>query len=83
MKIEIVSNKGYLITEFELESNPFKVGEVISLSVSNYDKEFWNKKELKSDYRITRIEHFIKEEYMPNEKYKLHYCASVEVTQIK
>lgn len=82
MKIEIVNKEGELVTDFELETNPFKVGETISVSVSNYDKEFWNTKEVKGDYVIDKIEHFLRKDYQRNQKYYTSFCVSVEVTRL-
>ena len=57
MRIEIVTKDGGLITDFELEANPFKVGETLNVKVSNYNKEFWTASEVNSDYVIDKIEH--------------------------
>ena len=82
MKIEIVNKEGDLVTDFELETNPFKVGEAISVSVSNYDKEFWNTKEVKGDYVIDKIEYFLRKDYQRNQKCYTSFCVSVEVTKL-
>lgn len=82
MKIEIINKEGTLITTFELETNPFKVGETISINISNYDKEFWNTEEVKGDYMIDKIEHFLSRDYETNRKCYTSFCVSVEVTKL-
>lgn len=63
MKIEIVDNEGTLIADFDLEANPFKIGETININVNNYNKEFWNVDEVRGDYRIDKIEHFLRKDH--------------------
>ena len=82
MRIEIVNKEGDLITNFELESNPFKVGETISISVSNGDKSFWTVEEVKGDFIIEKIEHFLRKDYKFNEKYYTNFTVSIEVSKI-
>jgi hypothetical protein len=82
MKIEIIDNEGNLITDFELETNPFKVGETINISVHNYDKDFWTADEVFGEYKIVHIEHYFKKDYQRNKKIYDLFCLSVEVTKI-
>lgn len=82
MKIEIINKEGTLITTFELETNPFKVGETISINISNYDKEFWNIEEVRGDYMIDKIEHFLRKIYQRNQKCYTSFSVSVEVTKL-
>ncbi len=42
MKIEILNKQGELITDFELESNPFKIGETINIYASGGLMYIWN-----------------------------------------
>lgn len=82
MNIEIINKEGELITDYELESNPFKIGQTINISVSNYDKEFWNIKEVKGDFVIDKIEHFLRKDYRINQKCYTSFCVSIEVTKL-
>jgi len=87
MRIEIVSSEpvnreGELITNFELESNPFKVGETININVSNYNKLHWNVEEVKGDYFIVKIEHFLRKECLMNNKVSTSFTVSVEVRKL-
>jgi len=65
-----------------LVTNPFKVGETISINISNYDKEFWNTEEVKGDYVIDKIEHFLRNIYQRNQKCYTSFSVSVEVTKL-
>ena len=79
MIIEIVDKYGDLITDFELEANPFKVGEKINVKVSNYNKKFWTASEVSCEYVIHKIEHFLRKDYTLNEKISTTFSVSVEV----
>lgn len=83
MKIEIVNKKGTLIVGFDLESNPFKVGETINIKVENYKKDFWTVKEIYKEYRIDKLEHYMRKSYQFNETVSVSFVVSVEVTEIK
>ena len=61
MRIEIINREGGFITDFELESNPFKVGETLSVNVSNnctdkalYDCEFAKKSQVRNKELIDK-----------------------------
>jgi len=79
MRIEIVNKKGELITDFELESNPFKVGQTINVQVSNYDKTFWTVEEVGGDFIINKITHFLRTDYTKAQKVSTVFTVSVEV----
>lgn len=81
MTIEIVNMKGELVTEFILESNPFKIGEKVIITVANYDKEFWNTKEVFGEFRVENIEHFLRKDYLPNHTYSSVFVTSVKVSE--
>lgn len=83
MRIEIVNKQGVFITDFDLETNPFKIGEKIYIDVSNHDKEFWNINEVRGHYKIEKIEHYLRKDYSPNQKYNSVFVTSVEVSEIK
>ncbi len=81
MKIEIVNKSGNLITDFELESNPFTVGETIIISVSNHDKKFWNVEEARGEYKINKIEHFLRKDYNPSQEKGMMMTTMIQTTK--
>ena len=83
MNIEIINKEGNLITSYNMEAVPFKVGETIHITVSNYDKEFWTNEEVKGSYVVDKIEHYLRQDYLSNHKYSVSLCVSVEVTKVK
>lgn len=84
MTIEIVNKDGDLLTDFELESNPFKVGEIIDIRVWNYDKMFWNVKEINAKFIIEKIEHFLRQDYTaPKSSTTFHTTETVFTTSIQ
>lgn len=82
MHFEIINKEGNLITSFELESNPFKVGEFYYLTIHNHDPSFWDKAELNKKYKILNIEHFTRQIYSPNGKYHFAFTVSVTVEEV-
>lgn len=82
MKIEILNKQGELITDFELESNPFKIGETINITVSNHDKEYWNVPEIKGNFKIENVEHFIRKDYISMGRKSSLFVTSVEVSEV-
>ena len=82
MRIEIINHENELITDFEIESNPFKVGERINVQVSNYDKEFWTTEEVRGDYIVDEIEHFLRKTYTRTQKVSTVFSVSVKVTSV-
>ena len=82
MRIEIVNKEGDLITDFELEANPFKVGEMLNVKVSNYNKKFWTASEVSGDYIVNKIEHFLRKDYTLTEKISIVFSVSVEVSPV-
>lgn len=81
MRIEIVNKKGGLITDFELESNPFEIGQTINVNVSNYDKSFWKAEEVNGAFVINNIEHFLRKDYI-TQKISTLFTVSVEVSPV-
>ena len=79
MRIEIVNKEGELITDFELEANPFKVGETINVRVLNHDKSFWTAEEVIGDFVIEKIEHFVRKDYLNLQKISTIFTVSVQV----
>lgn len=82
MRIEIINHENKLITDFEIESNPFKVGERINVQVSNYDNEFWTTEEVRGDYIVDEIEHFLRKTYTRTQKVSTVFSVSVKVTPV-
>ena len=82
MRIEIVNKDGELVTDFELETNPFKVGETINVQVSNYDKSFWTTEEVRGDFVVEKIEHFLRKDYTRSQKVSTVFTTSVQVSPI-
>lgn len=83
MNIEIIeSGTENCIVSYNVESNPFKVGETIHVRITNLDKEFWDVKDLRSSFIINKIEHYYREDYQFNRKCSIQHTVSVEVTKI-
>ena len=82
MNFEIINTEGNEVTSFELESNPFKVGENLYINVSNNDFMFWNKEEINKKLEIIKIEHFSRQMYLPNQKYHFIFTVSVTVEEV-
>ena len=82
MRIEIVNKEGELVTDFELEANPFKVGETINVQVSNYDKSFWTAEEVRGNFVIEKIEHFVRKDYTRTQKVNTVFTVSVQVSPV-
>jgi hypothetical protein len=82
MRIEIVNKERKLVTDFELESNPFKVGEIINVKVSNHDKSFWTSEDFNEDFVIDKIEHFLRKDYTRAQKVSTVLTVSVEVSPV-
>jgi len=71
-----------LIDSFELESNPFKVGEFLNITVNNRNKKFWNKNELSKKFVIRDIEHFVRIDYL-NDSVNTVATVSVMVSEVE
>ena len=82
MIIEIVNKEGLLITNFDLQSNPFKVGEKINIKIRNYDKSFWTAEDFKGDFVIEEIQHFFKKSYTWSQKQHEDFIVSVQVSPL-
>jgi acyl dehydratase len=82
MRIEIVNKEGELVTDFELETNPFKTGETINVQVSNYDTSFWTTGEVRGDFVVEKIEHFLRKDYTRNQTVSTVFTVSVQVSPI-
>lgn len=83
MHFEIVDTEDNLITTLDLESNPFKVGEILHLDVKNHDPSFWKQKEMRKDFVIQNIQHFAKHKFLPNHHHDLTFTVSVTVKEVE
>lgn len=84
MNFEIIDNtkESNLITSFELDGNPFKIGEFYYLTIHNNDPSFWDKAETNKKYKIINIEHFSRQMYLPNHTYHFTFTVSVTVEEV-
>lgn len=84
MRIEIVlDNTLDSITSFELECNPFKVGEIIHIDNNVIDSEFWNNiPNIKKSFKILKIEHFFRETFGVGMKYNNHFTSRIIVIEV-
>jgi len=73
--IDIDSEDEECFHSIELECNPFKVREDITLSVNNHDKKIWDVAEINQKYTIIDISHYSNISYRVN-------MSSIFVTNI-
>lgn len=83
MKIEITDMDDNMITSISSESNPFKVGEKLHLTIKNDNKEFRNVKEIDCSYIIMEIENFVKVLVHNNGIYRESITTIVKVTPLE
>jgi hypothetical protein len=81
MRIELINAQDELITDFELETNPFKVGETINVVITNHKTTFWNVKDLHGDYVVDSISHYLRKTY-GDQSYSMVFTVSVKVSEI-
>lgn len=80
MNFEVINKEGDLLTTFELESNPFKVNEVLYLTINNNDPNFWYEiNNMSNIFTIVKIEHSLRQFYNPQEKYNRIFTVSITV----
>lgn len=87
MRFEVIDENvdnatGSGITSFELDSNPFKVGEEIYLELKNRSKESYNAKEFDGDYIITKIQHYNTQTYSPS-GYRVSHTVGLTVKKVE
>jgi hypothetical protein len=75
MKIEVINSENEPITNFELETNPFKVGENFSILITQFDASSNLENKVKADSKITKIEHQLRKVY-----HVLQGCETTFVT---
>lgn len=83
MRFELVNNKGDLIHDFEMDNNPFSVGEIINMDVKVHNRVFWkDAKAFMATFEIVKIDHFYKENYGPGQKRRDSHSISITVFEI-
>lgn len=82
MRINFVTKKMNSITYYELNSNPFKVGEIISINIYNHEKQIWNIEEVHKSYKIEKIEHYLTIEYTKEIEKNLIHNVIVELSEL-
>ena len=82
LRIELVDVDGNEVTSFDVPSNPFREGDIISVDRNNYNKEKWNVEELHGVYKVISIEHYVRQTYSYNMRYDDSVCVSIEVEKI-
>lgn len=83
MTFEIVNKKGDLIHNFEMDNNPFSVGEILNMDVKVHDRNFWhNAKAFMATFEIEKIEHYYREHYGPGDKHRESHSISITVFEI-
>lgn len=82
MRIEIINEKADEIQNLTLDSNPFKIGEIIHLSVNNKNKKFWSVEEMQKTFIIDKIEHYVIINYLHNETVHESVSISIEVSEV-
>jgi hypothetical protein len=81
MRIEIIDKEGNEIQNLNLESNPFKVGQIIHLSVNNRNKEYWAVEEIQKSFVVDKIEHYARVDYSFNKTVQENVSVSIEVSE--
>jgi len=85
MKIELLDNRENLLETIESDSNPFHVGESLTLTIKNENPEFWKTSpEHTSEFKIYNIEHFVKIVYpkKPTDEVKEVITVSIILYEI-
>lgn len=82
MQIELIDIEGNFICDFDLPSNPFKLGERINLDIKNLNKKLWKIDDINGTYIIKGIEHFVRKHFCINGTVSFHSTISILV-QIK
>lgn len=82
MRIEITHKNGDVIDHFESACNPFKIGEVIHVTVTNECKEDWTVEDLTGDFKVENIEHYYRKTYGYGGKCYMTLCVVVQVTSM-
>jgi len=69
MNFEIIKENGDggCIATFEMDTNPFKVGETIYLDINNVDPSFWTLEDQQvmhlGEFKIKEITHYMRQHY--------------------
>jgi hypothetical protein len=73
-----------LLTTFELDSNPFKVDELLYIDIQNNCPNFWHDKMnvYNKAFKIINIEHSLRQFYNPKESYLHIFTVIIYVNEI-
>jgi len=82
MRIEFITKNYDLIAHYELDSNPFIIGENINIHVYNHDKQLWNIEEVHGRFKIKKIEHFLTVDYTKELERYLSHTVVIEVSEL-
>lgn len=81
LHIEIINADGDLIVEYDLANNPYKVGELINIQITDYREKPLTYK-INKTYTIHKIEHFYNKQYMKDNQMSEVHTVSVEVLEV-
>lgn len=73
--ITILNEQDEIIVDYELQSLPYKVGDIIDIEVNNINPSTWDVQDKESKYRITSILHFLRKTY----SYEVQTIACAEI----
>ncbi len=82
MTITIIDQFENEIASYDLETNPFTVGEIIEISISNNNKDIWNVDELDKQFQIDTISHYLRINYSNSLKRHVYHYVIVKVSPI-
>lgn len=83
MTIEIIDSSANEIQRITLDSNPFKVGQVIHLSVNVKDITIWRStKNIQKSFMVNKIEHYVRVDYTSVGTVHENVTVSIEVSEI-
>ena len=82
MRIEIVTKDEDYIADFEAESNPFKVGEIIDIHSKRMDNKNKVVEEFCKWFKIEEIRHFLEHEYNDSNFNYTYFQTTIEVSEL-
>jgi len=82
MRIGFVTKDDVYIAHFEVESNPFKVDEIININISNNDKQLWTVEDVHKSFKIENIEHFLRIDFNSNKIVYTYFDIIIEVSEL-
>jgi len=83
MRINFFTKESKLLTFYELDSNPFKVGEIINLNIYNHERVIWSSvEEVHKSYKIENIEHYLTADYTKEIKRNIIHTVAIELSEL-